>query len=320
MPLLGTRANAGASGYGITLSSAAVPGAPTIGTATTTGTTTATVSYTAPTNTGSSPITSYTAVSSPGGVTGTLSQAGSGTITVSGLTSGTDYTFTVFATNAAGNSPSSAASNSIRTNGVPSAPGIGTATANSSNTANLTFTAPSNNGGSAILAYEVESTPAGAYIDPTPTTAGTYLVQGLSPTTSYRFRVRAYNSFGAGDWSSLSNSTTTLQRVPLTVTPTTINTGALTAGTWAYANITIQGTGGQTSYITVQETSRPSSWSCDVEGGVSPNATYSTFINNGTTIVLQIGVRNSASVLTGSATFAVVNTGASNIVVTMIVP
>jgi hypothetical protein len=92
-----------------------VPGQPTIGTATQTGTTSATVTFTAPASNGNSPITSYTAVSSPGGITGTLSQAGSGTITVNGLTPATPYTFTVYATNAAGNSTSSTTSNQITT-------------------------------------------------------------------------------------------------------------------------------------------------------------------------------------------------------------
>ena len=91
------------------------PGAPTIGTATATGSTSATVTFTAPGNTGGSSITSYTAISSPGGITGTLSQSGSGTITVSGLSGGTSYTFTVYATNSYGNSSSSSASNSITT-------------------------------------------------------------------------------------------------------------------------------------------------------------------------------------------------------------
>ena len=92
-----------------------VPGAPTIGTATATGATTATVDFTAPASNGGSVITSYTATSSPAGGTGTLSQAGSGTITVTGLTASTGYTFTVTATNAVGTSAASAASNSITT-------------------------------------------------------------------------------------------------------------------------------------------------------------------------------------------------------------
>jgi hypothetical protein len=94
---------------------ALVPGAPTIGTATATGATTATVVFTAPASDGGATITSYTATSTPDSVTGTLSQAGSGTITVTGLTGNTSYTFTVTATNSAGTSAASAASNSITT-------------------------------------------------------------------------------------------------------------------------------------------------------------------------------------------------------------
>ena len=94
---------------------AVVPGAPTIGTATQTGSSTATVVYTAPASNGGATITQYDAVSSPAGGTGTLSQAGSGTITVTGLTPLTSYTFTVKATNSAGQSAASAASNSITT-------------------------------------------------------------------------------------------------------------------------------------------------------------------------------------------------------------
>lgn len=88
------------------------PSAPTIGTATIASPTSVTVSYTAPANNGE-PITSYTATSSPGGLTGSVNQAGSGSITVSGLTSGTAYTFTITATNAVGTSSASSASNSV---------------------------------------------------------------------------------------------------------------------------------------------------------------------------------------------------------------
>tara|TARA_R110002012_G_scaffold235004_2_gene408848 strand:+ start:1123 stop:2478 length:1356 start_codon:yes stop_codon:yes gene_type:complete len=89
-----------------------VLGAPTIGTAVA-GNQQATVSFTAPSSDGGSVITSYTAASSPGGITGTLSQSGSGSITVTGLTNGVAYTFTVTATNAIGTSLVSAVSNSV---------------------------------------------------------------------------------------------------------------------------------------------------------------------------------------------------------------
>jgi hypothetical protein len=89
-----------------------VPGAPTIDTVTA-GSGQATVAYTAPTDNGGIVITRYTAISNPVGFTGTLFQAGSGTITVEGLSSGTDYTFTVTATNAKGTGPASDPSNSV---------------------------------------------------------------------------------------------------------------------------------------------------------------------------------------------------------------
>jgi hypothetical protein len=91
------------------------PGAPTVGTATATGVTTATISFTAPSYNGGSTITSYTAVSSPGGITAVLNQSGSGTITVTGLSSATTYTFVVYATNSIGQSANSQSSNSITT-------------------------------------------------------------------------------------------------------------------------------------------------------------------------------------------------------------
>jgi hypothetical protein len=86
-----------------------VPDAPTIGTATAGGGS-ASVAFTAPSNVGGGAITSYKAISTPGGFTGT---GASSPVTVSGLTSGTAYTFKVFATNAYGPSSLSAASNSI---------------------------------------------------------------------------------------------------------------------------------------------------------------------------------------------------------------
>jgi trimeric autotransporter adhesin len=85
------------------------PDAPTIGTATA-GNTQATVAFSAPADNGGSAITSYTVTSSPGGFTATGT---SSPIIVTGLTNGTEYTFTVTATNAVGTSSASSVSNAI---------------------------------------------------------------------------------------------------------------------------------------------------------------------------------------------------------------
>lgn len=100
------------------------PGTPTIGTASNDSATgNASITFTAG-SVGSGGVT-YTATSSPGGITGTSS---SSPITVSGLTAGTAYTFTVSASNAYGTSSSSGASNSVTVGLKPGAPTIGTAT------------------------------------------------------------------------------------------------------------------------------------------------------------------------------------------------
>lgn len=91
------------------------PNAPTIGTATAISPTSASISFTAPTSNGGATIETYTATSTPGSITGRVLQAGSGSITVTGLTSSTAYTFSVTASNSAGTSSASSASVSITT-------------------------------------------------------------------------------------------------------------------------------------------------------------------------------------------------------------
>lgn len=98
------------TGHAVTVSTgggATVPDAPTIGTATP-GNAQCSVAFTPPGSDGGATITGYTATSSPGGFTGT----GAGSpVTVSGLSNGVGYTFTVVATNSQGDSSASSASN-----------------------------------------------------------------------------------------------------------------------------------------------------------------------------------------------------------------
>jgi hypothetical protein len=177
--------------YTVGGTSATVPGAPTIGTATA-GNAQATVTFTAPGSNGGSAITGYTVISNPAG--GVDSNAGTTGLShvITGLTNGTAYTFTVTATNSVGTGPASAASNSVTPATVPGAPAIGTATAGNTQ-ATVTFTTPASNGGSAITGYTVTclSGPVTATRAASPIT-----VTGLTNGTLYSCLVTATNAAG----------------------------------------------------------------------------------------------------------------------------
>ncbi len=101
---------------------ATVPGAPT-GVAATAGIASATVDWTAPASDGGAPVTGYVVTPYTGSTAGTPVTVGDVTsATVSGLTNGTAYTFTVAALNAAGTGPASAATAAVTsTVGLPAA-------------------------------------------------------------------------------------------------------------------------------------------------------------------------------------------------------
>jgi hypothetical protein len=145
--------------------------------------------------------------------------------TLTGLTNGTTYTFTVSASNANGAGPASAPSNAV-TPSAPSAPGAPTGvTATAGNTsAAVSWTAPTNTGGSAITSYKV--TPYIGSTAQTPMTvtgsppATSTTVTGLTNGTTYTFTVSATNATGTGPESAQSNAVTPVAAPTVTsVTP-----------------------------------------------------------------------------------------------------
>jgi uncharacterized protein (TIGR03437 family) len=187
---------------------ATVPGAPrNVSAAASSGQ--ATISFTAPTSTGGSAITGYTITSSPGGLT---VSGPAGPLTITGLTNGTVYTFTVTATNSAGTGPGST-SNSVTPQssvGVPGAPrNLSAAGGNAQ--ATISFTPPASNGGAPIIEYTVTSTP-GGFTASGP--AGPLTIVGLTNGIAYTFTVTATNDAGTGPRSSVSNSITPRANVP----------------------------------------------------------------------------------------------------------
>jgi titin len=193
---------------GETWTTAAVPGAPTIGTAVA-GMAQATVSWTAPASDGGAPITGYVVTPYIGAVAqpATPFNNTATTHTVGGLTNGTTYTFTVAAVNGIGTGPQSGASNTAVPGITPGAPTVGTAVAGMSQ-ATVSWTAPVSNGGPPITAYVVT-----AYVGFNPVmnviagpNATSRTVSGLTNGTTYRFRVSAVNAAGASDYSKASNT------------------------------------------------------------------------------------------------------------------
>ena len=166
------------------------------------------VSWTAPESDGGSPITEYVVFSNPGSET--CSTAGT-SCTVTGLTNGDTYTFTVVATNSAGSSIGSMSSSPVTPAApdpdptVPSAPTAVTGVAGNEQVS-VSWTAPTNTGGSAITGYTVTATPGGATCSTTGATSCT--VTGLTNGTAYTFTVTATNGVGTGAASNASSAVT----------------------------------------------------------------------------------------------------------------
>jgi hypothetical protein len=161
----------------------------------------ATVSFTPPDDLGS-PFTLFTITSNPGNI---VASGTSSPVTITGLTNGLGYTFTVKGTNEGGFSQTSDPSNSVTPAGTPAAPAAPTGTVNPGKVT-LNWSAP-NNGGSSITGYVVTPYIGGVAQTPidTGSTTTSYEVTGLVNGTTYTFTVAAKNTNGTGTASSQSS-------------------------------------------------------------------------------------------------------------------
>ena len=204
------------------------PAAPTV----TPSYTTAQVSWVAPAN-GGSAIIGYTAraFSTVDGTTALAQCTTSGALTcsVTGLTVGTPYWFSVIATNANGSSQASARTTSTTlAYALPGTP-TGLTLTPSSTSVVAQWAAPVDTGGLPITAYTVSAftTLAGPTPAATCTTAGTLTctVTGLTAGVQYWLSITATTSAGVSTASERSTTTTTAPTAPSAPTITTRTPG-----------------------------------------------------------------------------------------------
>ena len=146
-----------------------------------------------------------------GGTYAQIDTVGAGVTTYqnSGLTDATNYYYRVRAYNTGGDSEYSNEANATTLPTAPSAPsGLG-ATAVSSTQINLSWTDTSNNEDGFKIERKTGAGGTYAQIDTVGAGITTYQNTGLSASTEYYYRVRAYNTGGDSGYSNEANATTT---------------------------------------------------------------------------------------------------------------
>jgi hypothetical protein len=223
----------GAASTAATATPATIPGAPTI-TASTGGNGTAIVTFTAPASNGGSAITGYD-YSLDGGATWlplTFTGTGPYTGTVTGLTNGTTEQVSLRARNGVGPGPASSATPvtpQATTPGpvqdlqaTPTAAGV-----------DLTFGAPADDGGSAVLGYQYSLDGGTTWLPLATSGTGPFTasISGLAPGTSYTVEVRAVNALGSGPETPAAPVTPTAPTTPTTPSSTASSTPTTTGST-----------------------------------------------------------------------------------------
>ena len=299
-----------------TTQSVRAPDAPTGLTARASGSTEIILSWKAPSNNGGSTITGYRIEVSTDAETSWSDQdadtgSAATTYTDSGLTEGTTRHYRVSAINSAGTgTPSSVASATTGGTTAPSAPTGLTATAAGPTQINLSWSAPSENGGAAITGYQIEvSTDAGAFwndlVTNTGSTATTDTHMGLAPETRYDYRIRAINAVGTGSPSNIDYATTAAATVPDAPTELTATVSGPMKITLSWISPSNNGGAAITGYRIQVSADAGEIWSDLEEDTGSTATTYThTGLDEGTTRHYRVYAINSVGKSTAPSSVA----------------
>ena len=174
----------------------APPGAPT-GVSGAAASSSVVVSWQPPASSGGSAITSYTVTSAPAAGTTTVSATAT-SATVTGLTNGTSYRFTVTAANAIGTGPPSASSAPVTPIApAPPAPPVITGVTARDSAVEVSWSPPAT-GAASLTGYVITATSGGsaATTASEPASATDAIVTGLANGTVYTFTIAAVNGNG----------------------------------------------------------------------------------------------------------------------------
>jgi fibronectin type 3 domain-containing protein len=282
-------AGAGAATEPVLVTPATTPGAPTT-VATVAGDGFVTLTWAAPSSNGGAIVTSYLIEQSTDGTTWTTAATTSARdFTVTGLANGTAYRFRVSAVNAAGIGASAQASATVTPSAKAASPAGVVATPTNGAIA-LTWSAPTDTGGSALTGYVVEQSTDGGVTWTTAATTATpsTTLTGLTNGTTYSYRVRANNSVGSGAASTVATTT------PFTTPGSPRNVVALSGDTevvLSWSAPTNSGGSAITGYV-VQQSTNGTTWTTVDTPAVA--STVLTGLTNGATYSYRVFAVNAA--------------------------